>query len=499
MKHNVALVGFVILFLTLCLVSMMAPAAVTVTEVTSAKDDGSYKAGVTIDITVTFSESVTYTVGTGGLGIELETGTPDTTVVYTSGSPGAVLTFTYTVEAGNTSADLDYKATDSLALTGNATLKDTSTGLVDVTLTLAEPGASGSLGNAKALVIDTTAPTVTIDNKDDQAAYTAESTINFTIVSSESTANLATGDVTITGTAGGTLVDTITGSTTTYNAAIEGMTTAGTVIVSMAAGKFTDAAGNENAASTSTLSLVYFGIAPVITVDPVSQTVNIGDSVTFGVVVTGTEPISYQWSFLNAGTGEGEGEGEAIEGATAASYTIEGSYLLPTPHNGAASTDQGQYYCAVTSPYGEDSANTATLSVFNPSRSWCKVTYESTFQYTIVEVQWETDLEGNVTIRSPKPIYGTLWTYGIYVENSELDTGSVSLLPFLYLGAARTYLPIPCDDAPIINMVTWQGKLWVDNIYDDIEAMNTYIAFTITDALDGGVATVGHIYLVFKG
>ena len=60
--------------------------------------------------------------------------------------------------AGHTSADLDYVSTTSLALNGG-TIKDAATN--NATLTLAAPGAAGSLGANKALVIDTTQPTVT--------------------------------------------------------------------------------------------------------------------------------------------------------------------------------------------------------------------------------------------------------------------------------------------------------------------------------------------------
>jgi uncharacterized repeat protein (TIGR02059 family) len=78
-------------------------------------------------------------------------------VNYSSGSGGTVLVFNYTVQAGDTSSDLDYVATNSLALNGG-TIKDASGN--NATLTLASPGASGSLGNSKAIVIDTTAPTI---------------------------------------------------------------------------------------------------------------------------------------------------------------------------------------------------------------------------------------------------------------------------------------------------------------------------------------------------
>lgn len=124
--------------------------APTVSSVSSTKADGTYDVGEVIGITITFSKAVNVT---GTPQITLETGTTDRVVDYTSGTGTATLTFNYTVQTGDTSADLDYTSTSALALNGG-TIKSLSG--VDATLTLASPGAVGSLGNAKAIVISTT-------------------------------------------------------------------------------------------------------------------------------------------------------------------------------------------------------------------------------------------------------------------------------------------------------------------------------------------------------
>ena len=67
------------------------------------------------------------------------------------------LTFTYTVAGGENARRPRLHATTSLTLNGG-TIKDAATN--NATLTLPAPGAAGSLGNAKDIVIDTTAPTV---------------------------------------------------------------------------------------------------------------------------------------------------------------------------------------------------------------------------------------------------------------------------------------------------------------------------------------------------
>ena len=133
--------------------------APTVTGVSSTQADGSYKAGQVIPVTVTFSEPVVVG-GSGTPQLILSTGSPSTTAaVYTSGSGGATLTFNYTVVAGNTSGGLDYASTAALVLNGGS-IADAATNAAN--LTLFAPGTSGSLAANTNLVIDTTAPTVTV-------------------------------------------------------------------------------------------------------------------------------------------------------------------------------------------------------------------------------------------------------------------------------------------------------------------------------------------------
>ena len=127
----------------------------TITGVTSTTSNGSYKQGDVIAVNIEFSEVVNVT---GTPQLTLETGSSDAVVDYSSGSGSNTLTFNYTVASSHSSADLDYLATSSLAL-NSGTIKDAA--LNDATLTLASPGTTNSLGANKALIIDTTVPTVT--------------------------------------------------------------------------------------------------------------------------------------------------------------------------------------------------------------------------------------------------------------------------------------------------------------------------------------------------
>src|SRR5207247_2951611 len=81
------------------------------------------------------------------------------TAAYSSGTGSATLTFNYTVGAGDNAADLDYSATNSLALAGG-TIKDAATN--NATLTLPTVGGANSIGGQKAIVIDTTNPTASV-------------------------------------------------------------------------------------------------------------------------------------------------------------------------------------------------------------------------------------------------------------------------------------------------------------------------------------------------
>ncbi|MGZ6371456.1 MAG: choice-of-anchor D domain-containing protein, partial [Bdellovibrionota bacterium] len=85
-----------------------------VSSVTSALADGSYGLGSPITVQVVFTGVVNVT-GTPQLTLGLG-GSP--VANYTSGSGSNTLVFSYTVGAGDSSADLDYAATTSLGLNG---------------------------------------------------------------------------------------------------------------------------------------------------------------------------------------------------------------------------------------------------------------------------------------------------------------------------------------------------------------------------------------------
>ena len=126
-----------------------------ITNVNSSQTDGTYTVGEIINITITFDQAVDVT---GTPQLTLETGTTDRVIDYASGSGSNTLTFNYTVQAGDTSADLDYHDTAALVLNGGTINTAGDSTVAD--LTLATPGTANSLGANKALVINTNIPTV---------------------------------------------------------------------------------------------------------------------------------------------------------------------------------------------------------------------------------------------------------------------------------------------------------------------------------------------------
>ncbi|MBC7532000.1 MAG: SUMF1/EgtB/PvdO family nonheme iron enzyme, partial [Oligoflexus sp.] len=127
----------------------------SVTLISSSNVDGYYKAGAVLTIDVSFSENVFVTNGSD-LGLLMETGTTDRTAVYTSGSGTSKLSFSYTVQAGDATDDLNVESTSALSLGASGTIRDSSGNNLNLLL----PNLSGAsmLAAQKNIFIDTLAP-----------------------------------------------------------------------------------------------------------------------------------------------------------------------------------------------------------------------------------------------------------------------------------------------------------------------------------------------------
>ena len=90
------------------------------TGIDSTTGDGSYGIGDVITLTVGFSEDVVIDTASATPTLQLETGSTDRYAVYTSGSGSSTLTFQYTVQAGDSSSDLQSALSTALALNGGS-------------------------------------------------------------------------------------------------------------------------------------------------------------------------------------------------------------------------------------------------------------------------------------------------------------------------------------------------------------------------------------------
>jgi parallel beta-helix repeat protein len=94
--------------------------------------------------------------------------------------------------------------------------------------------------------------------------------------------------------------------------------------------------------STDSVDL-FVDLPPTITTPPAGTAKCVGQSVTFSVSATGTQPLTYQWYSTNG----------LIAGATNSTYTI----------NSVSQNDQSSYYCIVTNNCGAATSNGATLTI----------------------------------------------------------------------------------------------------------------------------------------
>lgn len=109
------------------------------------------------------------------------------------------------------------------------------------------------------------------------------------------------------------------------------------------AGDYTVVVSNRAGSATSAAATLVVLEPPVITGQPRSKTVNVGDATLFGVAATGSPPLEFQWYH----------QGQPVPGATGATLHLAAVAL----------TDAGDYQAIVTNPAGSASSAVATLTV----------------------------------------------------------------------------------------------------------------------------------------
>jgi hypothetical protein len=368
--------------------------APTVSGVSSSTANGSYGVGSSISIQVTFSEVVTV----GGVPqLTIETGATDRTVNYVSGSGSNTLTFTYVVQAGDNSADLNYIATSPLTL-NSGTIKDAANN--NATLTLPAAGAAGSLSANKAIVVDTTAPTPTV------SAISIISTGNVTVRSSEiGTAYLVKSSLNVSA-----LADITGAADGDWNQVA--IATANTDSVLSAAGLATatyklyvvDALGNLSAGSSNLVTIATATAPSMATNAAPTGTAEFNSTLTNAVTFSGvpTPTLTYQWKSCTSPTDINTCTD--ILTATAAAYTataaVVGTYLrtsvTATNGVGADSTVLSDA-TAIIAPIAPGTPTVGTIVIGNLQISVPFTAPASNGGSAIIKYQYSTD--GGVTWR----------------------------------------------------------------------------------------------------
>ncbi|WP_034374585.1 Ig-like domain-containing protein, partial [Comamonas testosteroni] len=294
-------------------VTLTAPIFPRVTGVTSSNGNGQYGIGDAITITVTFDANVSVT---GTPQLLLETGTTDRTLNYVSGSGSNTLTFSYTVQAGDVAADLDYAATTALTLNGG-TIKGAAS--QDAILTLAAPGAAGSLGANKALVVDGVRPSASISLSDSSLTVGESATV--TITFSEAVTGFSLADLTA---GNGTLSNLTTSDNIHWTATLTpnaGNTSNGNYVL-LDNSLYTDASGNTGAGVALSNLYAVDTLRPTATIVVADTALAVGE--------TSTVTITFS---------------EAITGLTTADFTVASGTL-----SNLSSSDGGITWTATLTP-----------------------------------------------------------------------------------------------------------------------------------------------------
>jgi hypothetical protein len=130
-----------------------------------------------VGLRVRFDQAVIVDTTAGAPTLRLETGAVDRDAVHVAGS-GAELIFSYVVQAGDNSPDLDIASAAAL-LSNGATIRNA--GGLDAVLALPLPGGPDSIAAQHALVIDGVAPAVTSVTVPPAGNYASGQALDFVV------------------------------------------------------------------------------------------------------------------------------------------------------------------------------------------------------------------------------------------------------------------------------------------------------------------------------
>jgi len=307
-----------------------------VTNVDALTANGTYKVGDTVSVVVTFDQAVTVDTTGGTPTLLLETGAVDRNATYISGSGTNTLTFRYTVQAGDSSADLDVASSAALALNGGVITNASSDAAV---LTLPAVGGAHSMGGQHDIVVDGIAPTVATVSVPANGTYIAGQNLDFTVNYSEAVVVDTTGGtprIAVTLDTGGTVYASyVSGSGTsalTFRLTVaSGQLDSNGVAVASAldlhGGTVRDVAGNDAVTAlnsvASTAGVLVDAVAPsavaVIAANPTPTAGNaVQFTVTFSENVTGVDVSD----FVLSGTGTAAGQVASVTQVDGHTYSV---------------------------------------------------------------------------------------------------------------------------------------------------------------------------------
>jgi hypothetical protein len=318
----------------------------------TAIGEGGETITATSTLTTGTGANTTTTTATATRSITVDTAAPTLTIgsndaALTSGET-ATLTFTFS-EAPNGFAAADVATTGGTLSGLNSTADakvytatftptpNTASGNASITVAAGTytdaAGNNGGAGTTPAISIDTLVPTLAITS--DVAAVKIGETANITFTFSETPIGFAAGDITTTG---GTLSGlAVTGDAKVYTATFTptANTASGNASITVAAGAYTDAAGNNGGAGT-TPAISIDTLAPTLTITSNDAALKIGE----------TANITFTFS-------------EAPTGFDAGDISTSGGNLTGL----AVSQSDAKVYTATFTPTADTASGNASITV----------------------------------------------------------------------------------------------------------------------------------------
>jgi hypothetical protein len=369
--------------MTLTLNSVGATTAVLVDTTAPTVDsvsvpaNGSYGVGQHLDFTVNFDEAMTIDTSGGTPRIALTVGGSTVYADYASGSGSSALTFTYTVQAGDT--DSDGIVVGALSANGG-TLRDAAGN--DATLTL------NSVGSTASVLVDTTAPSAP-STPDLVAASDSgvSSTDNITNVTTPIFTGTAETGSTVTIYVDGNSVGTTTATGGNWSFTPGSALGEGAHTVTATA---TDTAGNVSPVSGG-LSITIDATAPAAPViSGLAAGTDTGASASDGITnntaptVTGTAEANSTVTVYVDGSSVGTA---AVDGSGAWSYVLgsalgEGSHTVQAAATNAAG-DTGMHSGDFSFTIDTTAPQTTSLTLGDTPAQATALTYTATFSENV--------------------------------------------------------------------------------------------------------------------